>query len=185
MSEFVSGRGDQRIVPYDPSWLVRAENLSARLREALGSAAVRIEHIGSTSVPGLAARPIPDIQVSVRDVRDRDSFVPALESIGYTHFRFPELDIDDYLVFVPADGSNTEHIQICQVGSHQELRHLVVRDFLRSDPEECDAYARAKRKAAVAANGDRSVYSKGKDAFVHALEERALAWHAAHAESHE
>lgn len=182
MSEFVSGRGDQRIVPYDPSWAEQAGNLSVRLRRALGPAAVRIEHIGSTSVPGLAARPIPDIQVSVRDVCDRSSFVPALESIGYTHFRFPELDIDDYLVFVPANGSNTEHIQVCQVGSHQELRHLAVRDFLRSRPEERDAYARVKREAAIAANGERAVYSKGKDAFVHALEERALASHAAQAQ---
>lgn len=182
MSEFVSGRGNQRIVPYDPSWAEQAGNLSARLRKTLGPAAVRIEHIGSTAVPGLAARPIPDIQVSVRDVRDRGSFVPALESIGYTHFRFPELDIDDYLVFVPADGSNTEHIQVCQVGSHQELRHLAVREFLRSHPEESDAYESVKREAAIAANGERAAYSKGKDAFVHALEERALAWHAARAQ---
>lgn len=182
LSEFVSGLGDQRIVAHDPSWVEQAGNLSARLQEVLGSTAVRIEHIGSTSVPGLAARPIPDIQVSVRDVGDRGSFVPALESIGYTHFRFPELDIDDYLVFVPADGSNTEHIQICQAGSHQELRHLAVRDFLRSHPEESVGYARVKRKAAIAANGERAVYSKGKDAFVHALEERALKWHAAQAQ---
>jgi GrpB-like predicted nucleotidyltransferase (UPF0157 family) len=178
MSDGVSGGGDQRIVPYDPKWPEQARELSDRLRDALGPVAVRVEHIGSTSVPGLAARPIPDIQISVADIGDRDSFVPVLARLGYEHFRFPELDIDDYLVFVPADGSNSEHIQVCEAGSHQERRHLAVRDFLRVQPAEREAYERVKRDAATAANGERAAYSQGKDAFVHGLEARALAWRA-------
>ena len=171
-----SGRGDHQVVPHDRRWEARAQELTARLRAVLGEAALAIEHIGSTSVPGLASRPIPDIQVSVADIHDRDSFVPQLALAGYRRFRFPELDVDDYLVFVPADGSNTEHIQVCQRHSHQEHRHLAVRDYLRSNARERDAYERAKRSAAAAARGDRAQYSAGKDAFVEALERRALRW---------
>jgi GrpB-like predicted nucleotidyltransferase (UPF0157 family) len=88
----------------------------------------------------------------------------------------PELDADDYLVFVPADGSNTEHIEVCEHGSLQERRHVVVRDYLRATAEERAAYEQVKRCAAAAAAGERARYSAGKDAFVRALEQRALAW---------
>lgn len=176
MAGQVSGRGDQRIVPYDLAWPSRAEELIDRLRVALGDVARRIEHIGSTAVPGLAARPIPDVQVSVPDVSDHRSFIPALEQLGYAHFRFPELDVDDYFVFVPADGSNTEHVQVCESGSHQEFRHLAVRDYLCAYPSERAAYEVAKRRAAEQAQGERAVYSRNKDGFVQALEQRALEW---------
>ena len=171
-----SGLGDHRIIDYDPSWPSRAAVIIDRLRAALGPRAGRIEHIGSTSVPGLGARPIPDVQVSVHDVHDHQAFVPALVRLGYELFRFPELEVDDYLVFVPADGSNTEHVQVCEVGSRQEQRHLAVRDYLRARPDECDAYEQVKRRAATAAEGDRGAYSRGKDAHVQGLEQRALAW---------
>lgn len=172
----VSGRGDHRVVPYDPEWVSRASALMRTVRDALGSTALRVEHIGSTAVPGLAARPIPDIQVSIADVSDPEAFCPRLEAAGYKHFSFPELDVDDYYVFVPADGSNTEHIQVCQIDSHQERRHLAVRDYLRANPAERSAYEREKRASAERASGDRSTYSQGKDAFVKALERRALEW---------
>lgn len=132
----VSGKGDHRIVPYDPGWPDGAVTLIANLREALGDAVLRVEHVGSTAVPTLAARPIHDIQVSVRDIHDPDSFRPQLEAIGSSHFVFPELDVDDYYVFVPADGSNTEHVQVCEVGSHQERRHIAVRDYLALRPDQ-------------------------------------------------
>ena len=163
-SAIVRGPSDHQVVPHDRRWEARAQELTARLRAVLGEAALAIEHIGSTSVPGLASRPIPDIQVSVADIHDRDSFVPQLALAGYRRFRFPE------------DGSNTEHIQVCQRHSHQEHRHIAVRDYLRCHSAERDAYERAKRSAARAADGDRAKYSAGKDAFVKALEQRALDW---------
>ncbi|MDX6198116.1 MAG: hypothetical protein QOJ79_1267 [Actinomycetota bacterium] len=164
------------MVPYDGAWRSRARRLEERLRDLLGDQALAIDHIGSTSVAGLAARPITDIQVSVADICDQASFRPALEAGGYRRLRVPELDVDDYLVFVPVDGSNTEHVEVCERGSFQELRHLAVRDYLRAHPGERSAYEQAKRSAATKARGDRARYSAGKDAFVTALERRALAW---------
>jgi GrpB-like predicted nucleotidyltransferase (UPF0157 family) len=128
----ISGTGDHQIHPYDPRWPEVAAQVAAKLRRVLTGIAVRIDHIGSTAVADLAARPIPDLQVSVADITDRDRFAVPLVAAGYEHFVFPELLVDDYFVFVPADGSNTEHIQICEAGSHQEQRHLAVRDYLRS-----------------------------------------------------
>ena len=176
------GAARHRVVAYDADWPSRATRLVRRLRELLGDRALAIEHIGSTSVPGLAGRPITDIQVSVADVGDDGSFRPVLEAAGYRQLRVPELDVDDYLVFVPADGSNAEHVEVCQHGSFQEHRHVAVRDYLRAHPAEQAAYAAAKRRAAGEAGGDRARYSAGKDGFVKALERRALAWAAGSAD---
>lgn len=173
----VSGTGAHQIQPYDPEWARRAAEIEGRLRQILGTTALRIDHVGSTAVTGLGARPIPDIQVSVADITNRDLFHLALVASGYSHFPFPELAVDDYLVYVPADGSNTEHIEVCQAGSLQERRHLAVRDYLRHHPHEALAYEQVKREAAEAAGGRREVYSAGKYDFVHGLEQRALEWY--------
>jgi GrpB-like predicted nucleotidyltransferase (UPF0157 family) len=171
-----AGAGQQCVVSYDDAWPARARRLADRLRDLLGDAALAVEHIGSTAVPGLAARPIADIQVSVADIHDQAAFRPALEAAGYRRLVVPEFDVDDYLVFVPRDGSNTEHVEVCQRGSLQERRHVAVRDYLRVSAGERTAYEMTKRRAAAAAEGDRARYSAGKDAFVKGLERRALAW---------
>jgi GrpB-like predicted nucleotidyltransferase (UPF0157 family) len=176
MTKQTSGVGDQRIVPYDQRWPAAAAELIARLGHVLGTSAVRIEHIGSTAVPGLAARPILDVQISVRDIGDRRAFDVPLSHAGYQHFAFPELLVDDYFVYVPADGSNTEHVQVCEAGSHQERRHLVVRDYLRCHAVERADYEAAKREAAGDAAGVRARYSAAKKDHVQRLERRALAW---------
>src|SRR5437870_707117 len=76
----------------------RADELIHMLRTVLGDHAVAVEHIGSTSVPGLAGRPIPGIQVAVLDIADRDTFYSQLVRAGYEHFEFPKLAVDDYYV---------------------------------------------------------------------------------------
>jgi GrpB-like predicted nucleotidyltransferase (UPF0157 family) len=176
----ISGSGDHRVVPYDPTWPARAAHLIRLIQQTLGDTAVRVDHVGSTAVPGLAGRPIPDIQVSVRDILGRTAFTRQLERAGYRHFVFPELPVDDYLVFVPQDGSNTEHIEVCEVGSYQETRHLAVRDYLRTHPDERKSYEAVKRAAADAACGAREVYSAGKHEFLQALEQRAVDWYRQH-----
>jgi GrpB-like predicted nucleotidyltransferase (UPF0157 family) len=161
---------------YDPVWVARAEALIDRLHAALAPVATSIEHIGSTAVPGMGARPIIDVQVSVVDIFDRQSFEPGLSSLGYQHFPFPELPVMDYLVYVPSDGGNTEHVAICEVGSWHERRHLALREYLRNHPEAAGQYELVKRRAAQAAEGSRKRYAAGKDRTVKLLEARALAW---------
>lgn len=172
-----SGIGDHRVEPHDPMWRHTAADLIRRVHEILGQVAVRVDHIGSTAVPGLGARPILDIQVSVPDIGASASFDPHLRRAGYVHFKPPGWVLDDYLIYVPADDSNTEHLELCEVDSFHERRHLAVRDYLRSHPDESLDYERVKRASAEAAGGQRLLYGGGKSNFVVALQQRALDWY--------
>ena len=173
----VSGSGDHQVVDYDPAWATRADELIARLHEALGEVAVRIDHVGSTAVPGLASRPILDIQISVADIRDTAAFIPKLEVAGYRLWFFGELKDDDYFVFSPADGSNTEHVNVCGAGGAQEERHLALVEFLRDNERERVNYEGVKRRSADTANGKREQYAANKGNYTTNLEVRALRWY--------
>lgn len=176
LSSTVAGVGHHQIRPYDPGWATRAADVMQRLRGSFGDDALRIDHVGSTSVPGMGARPIIDIQLSVRDVYDTRSYDDRLRDLGYRYFWFAELPVDDYLVYDNADGSNTEHIAVCERGSLQEFRHLAFRDFLCAHPWAAQEYEETKRAAATAAVGVREAYAAAKRDCVQRLERDALHW---------
>jgi GrpB-like predicted nucleotidyltransferase (UPF0157 family) len=163
------------IVAYDPLWPSRYAAWRDRLARALGSSAVRIEHIGSTAVPGLAAKPVVDIQVSVSDVADEDSYVRAIESVGFgLRYRNEGLG---WRYFRPPPGVPREaQVHVCSLGSESERLHLLFRDYLRAHPAEADAYAAAKHVAAARHREDRIAYTDAKDAFIHPALRRAEAW---------
>jgi GrpB-like predicted nucleotidyltransferase (UPF0157 family) len=160
-----------RIVAYDPAWPAQAEAELERIGDALGPAAVRLEHFGSTAVPGLAAKPIVDLLVSVADIDDEAAYVAPLEGLGYLHAPSPGFDFFGR----PHARPRTHHVQVCAAGSDFEHRHLAVRDYLRAHPDEAAAYAALKREVAERHPQDRIAYIEGKDAYVRALEARALA----------
>jgi GrpB-like predicted nucleotidyltransferase (UPF0157 family) len=163
-----------RIVDYDPAWPEEAERELACVAEALGETVVRLDHVGSTSVPGLAAKPIVDLQVSVAALEPQAAYVEPLEAIGYLFVPFATTP--EYHFFgKPAERPRTHHLHVCLAGSHEELRHLAVRDYLRTDREEAARYEAVKRESARLHPEDRVAYMKGKDAFVAELERRALA----------
>jgi GrpB-like predicted nucleotidyltransferase (UPF0157 family) len=136
---------------------------------------VRLEHVGSTSVPGLAAKPIVDLQVSVTALEPRDAYVAPLEALGYLFVPFP--DSPEYHFFGrPPERPRTHHLHVCLAGSDEELRHLAVRDYLRADRGEAERYGAIKRELARRRPEDRLAYMDGKDAYVKALERRALDW---------
>lgn len=167
----------QTFRPYDPAWPSKFEAVAAILRKALPDA--KIEHYGSTAVPGLGGRPILDIQVAVPDAHDRKHYEPALKRLGYARFVPPDLvplAEAGMINYVPADGSNTVHLAVSTLGGFHQVRQLAVRDYLRSSPGEAEAYAEVKKQAAVAAAGVRQRYGAAKAAFVIALQERAMAW---------
>jgi GrpB-like predicted nucleotidyltransferase (UPF0157 family) len=164
-----------RIVDYDPAWPAEAARELARVAEALGETAVRLDHVGSTAVPGLAAKPIVDLQVSVAALEPRAAYVGPLEALGYLFVPFP--DSTAYHFFGrPRERPRTHHLHACLAGSQEERRHLAVRDLLRADPEEAARYEAVKREAARRHPEDRLAYMAAKDAFVEELERRALAW---------
>src|SRR5215212_4225311 len=121
------------IVDHDAAWAHSAQAEMRRIAGALGAVAVRIDHVGSTSVPGLAAKPIVDLQVSVPDVEDLEAYVGPLERLGYLFVPDPQSP-DFHYFALPARRPRTHHVHVCQAGSDHERRHLALRDFLRAHP---------------------------------------------------
>ena len=154
------------------TWPDRYERLGAALALALG-AGVRIEHVGSTSIPGITAKPIIDIQVSVPDLADESRYVSAIESVG-VQLRMREPDLGH--VYFRDAQPRTVHIHVCQIGSHWERVHLLFRDYLRAHPESAQAYEDMKRAAAEAYGGDRIAYTEAKGPFIERVLAAAEEW---------
>jgi GrpB-like predicted nucleotidyltransferase (UPF0157 family) len=168
-----------RIVDYDSVWPVMAEQELRRIKEAVGDVAVRLEHVGSTAVPGLAAKPIIDLQLSVAAIEPRERYVAPLERLGYLFAPAPESP--DYHFFAkPPERPRTHHLHVCETRSDHEFRHVAVRDFLRRHPDEAARYAAVKREVVAHHPQDRLAYIDGKDAYVTALERRAVTWAQSH-----
>ena len=167
------------IVPYDSSWPALFEAEAACIHKALGALAVRVEHVGSTSVSGLAAKAVIDIQVSVRSLRPLSPYLEPLATLGYTHVPVGEFDLIYPFFQKPNTWPATHHIHLCAVGSEQERRHLAFRDYLRNHPAVAAEYVELKRNLAAANHGttheSRERYSLSKTQFVTAALERAFA----------
>lgn len=158
------------IVRYDPLWPARFAAERRRIVEALGPTARRVDHIGSTSVPGLAAKPIIDIDVGVPDVDDEPTYLPALERAGY-HLRVRQPGHR----MVRTAGLDV-HVHICGEGSEWERRHLLFRDWLRLDDSDRAAYAALKRELARREWSDMNAYADAKGALIGQIMTRAEAW---------
>lgn len=160
------------IVDYDPEWPARFEAEATRLREALGPVAMRIDHVGSTAVPGLAAKPIVDIQVSVRKVEPMHAYQLPLERLGYEYVAAPTMD--DYPFF---DGREPRsvHVHVCEAGSFHERRHLAFRDWLRAHPDDAHRYAALKQRLAASEWENADAYADAKEPFIDEIVRRAIA----------
>jgi len=151
------------VVDFDPAWPPLFREWERRLAESLLGVAVRIEHIGSTAVPGLAAKPIIDIQVSVTDLEREERYVPGFEEIGVA-LRSRDAE---HRYFRPAPGRpRSVQIHVCTVGGDWERDHLRFRDILRSDAATRDSYAELKRQLARRFPHDRLAYTEGKSEFI-------------------
>lgn len=133
------------LVEYDSEWPVQYEREAERIRGILGPRALQIEHIGSTSVPGLVAKPIIDILLVVADSSDESSYVPALEAAGYI-LRIREPDWHQHRLFKGPDTNINLHV--FTVGSNEIVRVLMLRDWLRKNADDRNLYAEAKRQLA-------------------------------------
>lgn len=134
------------LVDYDPEWPARYEHEAAKIRAALGERLLGLEHIGSTSVPGLCAKPIIDIQLLVEDSSDEAAYADALVAAGYT-LRIREPEWEEHRLFKGIDPDVNLHV--FSRGSRQAARHLRFRDAIRANDEERDRYAAAKRALAA------------------------------------
>jgi GrpB-like predicted nucleotidyltransferase (UPF0157 family) len=166
------------IIAYDEAWPRAFLGERDRIAAAFGARAVRIDHNGSTSVPGLAAKPIIDIQISVAQLHPVTAYEPLLARLEYVHV--PHTD-DDVCPFFhrPAVWPHTHHVHVVQSGGDEERRTLAFRDYLRDHPAVARAYVELKRRLAArscaADPASREAYANGKTDFVNRVVAQALA----------
>jgi GrpB-like predicted nucleotidyltransferase (UPF0157 family) len=164
-----------RIVDHDPDWPAIADAEIRLIADEVAEHVVRLDHIGSTAVPGLAAKPIIDLQMSVAAIAPIEAYAEPLERLGYLFV--PDPDFADWQFFAkPPERPRTHHLHVVQSGSEHERRHLAVRDYLRAHREEAAAYEALKRRLVTRHPEERLAYIEGKAPFVRQLEERALGW---------
>ena len=161
------------VVQCDPAWPRLFEEERGRIEAALGDAAVAVEHIGSTAVPGLAAKPVIDVLAGLRTLDLTRAQIEAMASLGYEYLG--ELGIPGRLFFRKG-RPRSHHIHAVLFGSDLWERHLAFRDYLRAHPDEAEGYSAFKRRLTAEVEGDRDRYTVGKDAFAAALQARALMW---------
>ena len=162
-----------RIVPPDLAWPQRFAVERDRIRAALGAKALRVDHVGSTSVPGLAAKPIVDVDLSVADVEDEDAYLPDLlaagyvlrvRNVGHLMVRTPEIDVQ---------------VHVCRAGSEWERRHLLFRDHLRRHDADRRLYQDLKVRLARQDWDDTNAYAQAKGPLIAEILTRAEKWAAA------
>jgi GrpB-like predicted nucleotidyltransferase (UPF0157 family) len=160
---------------YDSAWPARFAELEARIGPALGRAALAIEHIGSTSVPHLAAKPIIDVLVVVADVEDEPSYVSALEEAGFV-LRVREAR---HRMFRTSDRD--AHMHVYSSGDQAITDYLDLRDWLRVDESDRALYAHVKRDLARRPWSDMNHYAEAKTDVIRQMLDRARAWRASSA----
>ena len=164
--------GPIHLADYDPQWPVLYEREAARVRDLLGQRVILLEHVGSTSVPGLPAKPIVDMLLVVADSADEPAYVPPMEAGGYA-VRIREPDWHEHRVF---KGPDTDvNLHTFSVGSTEIERMLAFRDRLRTHDDERELYLATKRELAARHWVYVQDYADAKGAVVEAIIARALA----------
>ena len=159
------------VANYDPAWQERFRREAEEIRVALGEAARSVEHIGSTSVPGLAAKPIVDILLVVEDSSDEASYAPALERAGYS-LRVRESDFHEHRMFRTA--AKDVHIHVFSPESPEIERYLLLRDRLRANEEDRELYVRTKRELAEKDWPSMQHYAEAKTEVIEGIIARAV-----------
>lgn len=158
-------RGTVQLQPYSPEWKTLFEQEAVLLRSAMGAAAQHVEHVGSTAINGMPAKPIIDLVVVVVSLNEAGVWIPTLKTLGYEH---RENDgVTDRLFFAKGPHSRrTHHLSLTEARSKFYTEKVLFRDYLSSHREAFDEYVELKRKLAERHPEDRESYTEGKRGFV-------------------
>lgn len=166
------GRDPIEVVEYDPRWPVAFGAIAAPLRAALGDLALSIEHVGSTSVPGLAAKPIIDLDIVISSRLKLPEVLERLAGLSYVHRG--NLGIPGREAF-HWPGGQRHHLYVCSVDVPGLHEHLLFRDYLRAHAAEVQAYGALKQRLAAQHREDREAYTDAKTDFIRGVLARAAA----------
>ncbi len=154
------------VLPYDPRWEGDFLKIRDEIRCALGELALRIEHVGSTSVPGLSAKPVIDIDVVIEDRSRLCAVIAALEATGYRHEGDLGIAGREAFKYDGKEHLKKHHLYVCPRDSAELKRHLAFRDYLRSHPEAAREYGRIKEEGAALYPFDIDKYIRHKSPFI-------------------
>lgn len=163
------------VTEYNPQWPGMFEVEANQFQEVFGEELIAVNHIGSTSVPGLKAKPIIDIMPVVRDIEVVDKFNDKMIGLGYEPMG--EFGILGRRFFRKGEDVRTHHIHIFQLNSRDIERHLAFRDFLRQHVDDAKKYGELKEMLADRFPNDIEAYMDGKNELVKNLEQKAIKWH--------
>jgi GrpB-like predicted nucleotidyltransferase (UPF0157 family) len=162
------------VVPYDSRWPGEFREIGLRLRAALGPAALRIDHVGSTSVPGLEAKPVIDVQISVPKLEPDVAFRVPMVRLGFVYH--PASQDRSKRFFREPPGMRRTHVHVRRAGSFDEQLNLLLRDYLRTHEDACREYAGTKIGLATRFRSDREGYVRAKEPTVWSLLRKAHDW---------
>jgi GrpB-like predicted nucleotidyltransferase (UPF0157 family) len=161
------------IVPYDPAWPAMFRQEAEDLRRAIGRwLAGPIEHIGSTAIPGLGAKPVIDIMAGVESLDASRPAIAAAAALGYCYFPY-QADRKHWFC-KPSPAMRTHHLHLIPVDSPEWRRPIAFRNYLRAHPEVAAEYEALKRRLAVTFKHDREAYTEAKTPFIDEITEKAI-----------
>jgi GrpB-like predicted nucleotidyltransferase (UPF0157 family) len=163
------------IVPYNPEWPEMYNIIKSNFYRSFGEKIVQMEHIGSTSVPGLGAKPVIDVLLGVKKLQDAESIIPQMEQLGYEYvFKYEDLMPERrYFVKYLKSGKSIHHIHTVEIYSEFWKRHLLFRDYLREHTAVRDEYFDLKKKLSETDWEDKMGYTDAKTDFIRKIEKKA------------
>lgn len=159
-----------KIVDYNPDWPSIYQVEKAKLEQALGHLILDIQHVGSTSVPGLAAKPIIDIAIGIKDYPMPDAAVQAVVDLGYEHMGEYGIPRRHYF---RKGAPRSHHIHVVELRNPEWDKYILFRDYLRTHPDTAAGYEVLKRKVALQHGHDRTLYTDSKAPFIESVIEEA------------
>jgi GrpB-like predicted nucleotidyltransferase (UPF0157 family) len=170
------------IVDYDPEWPDLYEKEKRRILEVAGDIIAGIEHVGSTAIPGIGAKPILDIMVAVNSLSDAEECIEPLRKIGYEYQPEHEASMPERRFFRRGNPPKEQHYHLHMVEQTSDFwkRHLLFRNYLRVHPKAAQDYYELKKRLAYKYGSDREGYTEAKTSFIESVVERARAEERAH-----
>jgi GrpB-like predicted nucleotidyltransferase (UPF0157 family) len=164
------------VVAHDPAWRAGFEEEASRILRVLGDRVLRLHHIGSTAIPGIAAKPVIDLLMEVEDIVELDERNSGLEELGYESMGEFGITGRRYFRKDNAFGVRTHQVHAFAAESTEIARHLAFRDYMIAHPAEARVYGELKRNLAREFPEDIQRYMDGKDPFIKEHQARALVW---------
>ena len=166
-------RGTVKIVPYNPAWAQIFEQEKLALKKMFGDRILAIEHVGSTAVPELPAKPIIDINVAITSLIDVQDFIEKLPTLGYQYlpnrsYPVPEYDYRHFFIKGP-ESNRTHHLKLIELYNKEWKDSILFRDYLRLNKEARDRYTTLKQQLTEKYADDRASYTEGKTEFIHEI----------------